>query len=599
MKNILIPFAAALCILTLAACTQNQQMSSDSRSHQEILFDDGNYAMFIHFGLYSHLESQWQGKAYYGNAEWIMHPSQAGIPVKEYMPLAAEFNPSDFDADAIVKLAKDAGMKYIIITSKHHEGFAMFDSDVCDFNIKDATPFGRDVIGELSEACHRNGIGIGFYYSQFQDWTAPGGGSGPCQDENGRKVSFDEYFRTKCVPQVEEITTKYGEIQLIWFDTPGDMDIKYSEELVALVHKNQPGALVSSRVGNGLGDYETLGDMEVPVQNVPGRWEGIDVMQVGWGFSKFDNEWKSPEYVLHTLLSTIARGGVFMMNVGPTAKGAIPEQAAASLRKAGEWVHKYPKAVYAAGASPWGHALPWGDAVTAGNDVYLLVYDWPKDGKLLCPALNNKVKSVRLYNGKKLRFNCNENWLEIKVPSLCPEKLASVIKLELDGEPSAKQTHPVIPGYKTDLSVLFAGTSDCIAQKKGYMVRYGEWNTLWNIADISQSSEITWTIDIPEEGYYDLSLYYNDDLCSVSDSDSADWISQMARQGVHYAEWTATSDEGFSIRNKQPAYKAYTWQRLGLMKFNSAGRRTVTVRMIDGDWGKVNLGFLRVEKFDM
>jgi len=597
MKKIQLLFVAAICLFQFTSCNSPEQTPADTRSNQEILFDDGNYAMFIHFGLYSHLESEWQGKVYYGNAEWIMNSSQAGIPVKEYMALASEFNPSDFDADAIVKLAMDAGMKYIIITSKHHEGFAMFDSDACDFNIKDATPFGRDVIGELADACHRNGLGIGFYYSQFQDWTAPGGGFGPSCDDSGREVSFEEYFRTKCVPQVEEITTKYGEIQLIWFDTPADMDIKYSEELVALVHKNQPGALVSSRVGNGLGDYETFGDMEVPVQNVPGRWEGIDVMQVGWGFSKFDNEWKSPEYVLHTLLSTIARGGVFMMNVGPTAKGIIPEQAAASLRKAGEWVHKYPEAVYAAGPSPWGHALPWGDAVTQGNDIYLLVYDWPSDEKLVCPAPANKIKSVRLYNGKKLRFTNDGTWLEISVPSRCPEKLATVIKLELDSEPSVPETHPVIPGYNTDLSVLFAKTSGCNACKTGYMVRYGEWKTLWNISDITPASEITWNIDIAEEGYYDLSLYYNDDLVQIIDSGQVDWISQMARQGVHYAEWTATSDEGTTIRDKQPAYKAYTWQRLGLMKFNTPGRHTITVKMLDGDWGKVNLSAVRINKF--
>ena len=350
--------------LMLASCNSTvPPQKEDTRSPQQILFEDGNYAMFIHFGLYSKLEGVWKDKIYYGNAEWIMNRSQAAIPVEGYMAEAASFNPSAFDADAIVQLAKDAGMKYIIITAKHHEGFAMFDTAASDFDIVDATPLKRDLMAELAEACHREGLGIGFYYSQFQDWTAPGGGNGPATDPTGRPVSFDEYFRTKCVPQVEELTTKYGEIELIWFDTPGWMQQSYSQELVDIVRKNQPNALVSSRVGNGLGDYETLGDMEVPVANHDGRWEGIDVTQVGWGFSKYDNEWKTPDFIVRTLVSTIARGGTWMLNVGPDSSGRIAEMAAAALRKSGEWVHRHPDAVYGAGPSPWGYALPWGDAV--------------------------------------------------------------------------------------------------------------------------------------------------------------------------------------------------------------------------------------------
>jgi alpha-L-fucosidase len=195
--------------LMLASCNPPVlSQKEDTRSPQQIMFEDGNYAMFIHFGLYSKLEGVWKDKIYYGNAEWIMNRSQAGIPVEEYMAEVASFNPSAFDADSIVQLAKDAGMKYIIITAKHHEGFAMFDTAASDFDIVDATPLKRDLMAELAEACHREGLGIGFYYSQFQDWTAPGGGNGPATDPAGRRVSFDEYFRTKCVPQVEELTTK-------------------------------------------------------------------------------------------------------------------------------------------------------------------------------------------------------------------------------------------------------------------------------------------------------------------------------------------------------------------------------------------------------
>jgi alpha-L-fucosidase len=161
----------------------------------------------------------------------------ADIPVDEYKEVARTFNPTKFDADAIVSLAKNAGMKYIIITSKHHDGFAMFHSRASDFNIMDATPFGRDPMKELAEACKKQGLGFGFYYSQNQDWTAPGGAGGPNVDESGKKVTFEEYFEQKCLPQVREITTQYGDIVLVWFDTPGRIPKKNVEQLVAEVRK--------------------------------------------------------------------------------------------------------------------------------------------------------------------------------------------------------------------------------------------------------------------------------------------------------------------------------------------------------------------------
>ena len=200
-----------------------------------------------------------KGKTYYGIGEWIMNPRRADIPVDKYKAIAKEFNPVDFDAESIVKLAKEAGMKYIIITSKHHDGFAMYDSKVCDFNIVEATPFGRDPMKELAVACKKEGLGFGFYYSQNQDWTAPGGTGGPSTDSKGDSVTFDEYFHKKCLPQVEEITTRYGDMVLIWFDTPGNMPIEYAEMLMEVVHKNQSKAFVSGRIGHGLGDYQNTG----------------------------------------------------------------------------------------------------------------------------------------------------------------------------------------------------------------------------------------------------------------------------------------------------------------------------------------------------
>ena len=185
------------------------------------LFEEGNYAMFIHWGLYAQLGNRVEGKTYYGIGEWIMNPRMAGIPVKDYMELASTFNPEKFDAQAIVQTAKDAGMKYIVITAKHHDGFAMYHSKANKFNIVDATPWKKDPMKELASACREQGLGFGFYYSHNQDWTFPGGGGGPKVDEEGNEATFDDYFVKKCLPQVEEITSQYGKIELVWFDTPG------------------------------------------------------------------------------------------------------------------------------------------------------------------------------------------------------------------------------------------------------------------------------------------------------------------------------------------------------------------------------------------
>ena len=552
----------------------------DSRSPQEVMFEDGNYAMFIHFGLYSKMEGVWKDNIYFGNAEWIMNRSQAGIPVDEYMAEAATFNPSKFDADAIVKLAKDAGMKYIIITSKHHEGFAMFDTAASDFDIVDATPLGRDLMGELAAACHKEGLGIGFYYSQFQDWTAPGGGNGPRTDASGREVSFDEYFRTKCVPQVEELTTKYGQIQLIWFDTPGSMPASYSEELVNIVRKNQPGALVSSRVGNGMGDYETLGDMEVPVANHEGRWEGIDVTQVGWGFSKFDSEWKTPDFIVRTLVSTIARGGTWMLNIGPTAEGAIPEKAAAALRKSGEWVHSHPQAVYSAGPSPWGHALPWGDAVVQGDNIELVVYDWPSDGKLWVPGISSQIKSVRLEGKKKLGWKVDDGWLCINVPDRRPDPYATVIELSLQGEIAVDGTLAADPSIETTLPVEFTTTDKCKVQKTGWMEKFGEWKTRNVALGIDRESSITWTIDFKEPGTYSVSLE-----CLGEES----------------PEWELLLDGKFALVDWHEITPKYAWYSLGWLDVDSPGVHKLTLRPSgrEGDPATAKIAALRLEPIEL
>jgi len=442
------------------------------------LFDEGNYAMFIHWGLYSQLGNEVDGKTYYGIGEWIMNPRMANISVDKYKELAGTFNPEKFDGRAIARLAKDAGMKYIVITSKHHDGFAMYDSDANDFNIVDATPFGRDPMKELADACREEGLGFGFYYSHSQDWTFPGGRNGPKVDEQGNPATFDDYFAKKCLPQVEEITTQYGPIEIVWFDTPGTMPKEYVQQLVDVVRKNQPNALVSGRAGHGLGDYQTLGDMEVPTHNVEGMWESVDTTNDSWAYAWYDEYWKTPKTILSRLIACVGRGGTYMLNIGPTGEGTVPERSARTLRDAGEWVHRYPQVVYDTEASPWKHTLPWGDVTVKGNKLFLSVFEWPRSGELFLPGLKTEIKSASLLMGdasKPISYSDDSGWTVFDIPASAPEKLVSVIEVELAGAPEVDPTWAIDPEFGVEILAEFAEVTGAQLKEKRWMEKFGEW----------------------------------------------------------------------------------------------------------------------------
>ena len=436
------------------------------------LFDEGNYAMFIHWGLYSLLGNEVDGKTYYGIGEWIMNPRMAGIPAAQYKQLAGKFNPAKFDAKEIARIAKDAGMKYIVITAKHHDGFAMYHSKACEFNIVDATPWKKDPMKELAAACQEAGLGFGFYYSHNQDWTFPGGNGGPTKDENGNPATFDDYFANKCLPQVNEITTEYGPIEIVWFDTPGDMPKHYVEQLVELVHKNQPRALVSGRAGHGLGDYQTLGDMEVPHQNIEGMWESVDTTNDSWAYAWYDEYWKSPKEILKRLIACVGRGGTYMLNIGPRGDGSAPERAVKTLTLSGQWIQRYPQDVYNTDASPWKHALAWGDVTRKDNTLFLCVFDWPTSGKLYLPNLKTNLESVRLLGGAQegsLKWSKEADWTVISVPPSAPERLVSVIQVNLDSEPDVDPVWALDPDFPTEVLAEFAEVDNAKKDAKRWM----------------------------------------------------------------------------------------------------------------------------------
>lgn len=555
-----------------------QKAGISDGSERGKIFSDGNYAMFIHWGLYANLANQWKDTTYYGIGEWIMNKNLAGIPVDEYKEVAKSFNPVNFDADAIAGLAKNAGMKYIIITSKHHDGFAMFHSKANDFNIVDATPFGRDPMKELADACKKHGLGFGFYYSQNQDWTAPGGAGGPKTDADGNTVSFDQYFKNKCLPQVREITSQYGDMVLIWFDTPGRIPKEHVENLIKEVRENQPNALVSGRVGHGLGDYQTFGDMEIPFSNIDGMWETVDVTNDSWGYAWYDKNWKSPKVILENVISTVARGGTYMLNIGPKGDGSIPEEAVFTLTTAGEWIKKYPQVVYAADPSPWDHRLSWGDITKSGNKLFLSVYDWPDNGKIYLPGLKTDILDAKLLNdetGKTLQYTRQNDWIIFDVPFQKPDELVSVIALELTTAPEVDPTLAIDPNASLELSTHFAEAANCKKQKKKWMEKFGEWKHIMQVDHWEKGGRVSWEIDVFDSGYYKIELKY---------------------AGTQRSVWRVSIDDNVFIQNQQNASHVYHNHDMGWLNIKEAGKHQISVSLIEGDFEKTSLESMRIYK---
>jgi len=541
------------------------------------LFDEGNFAMFIHWGLYSNLGGVWNDTTYYGIGEWIKHPRMAGIPTDEYMKLAKDFNPSDFDAMAIAQLAKDAGMKYIIITSKHHEGFAMFKS-AHPFNIVDATPFARDPMKELSVACDKLGLGFGFYYSHNQDWTAPGGSGGPDVNADGSPASFENYFYSKCKPQVTEICSNYGDLDFVWFDTPGKIPKEFVLELVDIVRELQPNAMLCSRVGHGLGDYASKGDMEVPPRNIKGLWETCDTNNDSWSYAWYDNNFKSPKVILNRLISTIGRGGSYLFNVGPNGLGNIPVTGVQFLEEAGQWIKKYPQVIYDAGSSPWGHALPWGDVTTQGNSMFLSVFEWPQDGKLYLPGLETKITSAKILGaaGSEISIEEKNGWTIFNLPCEPADHPLSVIELQLENEAetaSVNTTHGIYPNIESELLLEFAEVSGAEKKEIKWMEKFGEWKHVNQVSKWSENGEAKWTVEVFEPGYYYLELRY---------------------KGEDRVVWKTVTDEGIMVQNQQAATGKFQYYPMGIIEFKTAGKHSVSVSLVDGNRETSSLEAIRI-----
>lgn len=424
---------------------------------------EARFGMFVHFGTYAQWDGVYHGpRQAKGDPAWILNRSK--IPVQEYIDTAKNFNPINYNADAWAKMAKDAGMKYLVVTTKHHDGFALFNTKASKWNVVESSAYGKDLIAPLAIACKKYGIKLGLYYSQSQDWVNPGGAAArklmnegwPNPDSTSindytlkhkghwdpmqQTKTFNQYINDVAVPQVKELLTNYGEIAVFWWDTPMDISDAEATKLHELL-KLQPQIITNDRLKRP----NFSGDTKTPEQSIPDRseldgkdWESCMTMNNSWGYKSFDNNWKSSEDLVRNLINCSSKGGNYLLNVGPKPDGSFPQESKERLEEIGTWMNANSEAIYGSKANPL-EEMPWGRITKKENKkgtvLYLSVFEWPTDGQLMLPGLGLKVKSATmLANGTKLQFEKLNNDLTIKVPQLMPDKKATVIKIQLKGK---------------------------------------------------------------------------------------------------------------------------------------------------------------------
>ena len=425
-----------LIILSPIAVTHTLAAEIPSQKYDRAAWmDQAKFGMFIHWGLYSEL----------ARGEWVMNKEK--IPVKEYEKLASKFNPVKFNADEWVKIVKDAGMKYIVITSKHHDGFSMFGSSVSSYNIVKATPFKRDPLKELQKACMKQGIKFGVYYSDAQDWHYPGGAINGGSWDPAQKGDFDTYFNNKALLQIKELLSGYGSIAELWCDTPNSMTPEKARELVKKVREVQPTTVVNSRVlynGRAVAklssekldelreigvDFLSYGDRQIPEKPIPGwHWETCMTLNHSWGYTEKDNNWKSPETVIRQLVEVSSKGGSFLLNVGPTAEGVIPGKAVDILSEVGDWLKVNGESIYGTKPVSIGTTNTVDetdskdkkkspDWLATGKDgkIYIHIFKWPA-GKFKISGIKGSVKKAYMLADPKqnsVKFKQKENSITV------------------------------------------------------------------------------------------------------------------------------------------------------------------------------------------
>ena len=433
---------------------------------------DARFGLFIHWGVYAVPAGMHEGERIENIGEWIMHYGQ--IPVAEYQRYSKQFNPRSYDPEAWVRMAKEAGMKYIIITAKHHDGFALYDTAVSDWDVVDSTPYGKDLLKPLAEAAQKHGIKLGFYYSQAQDWIHPGGANWAGRWDPAQKGDMDDYLRDIAVPQVRELLSNYGEISILWWDTPIDMTTERAAKFDGLTAL-QPGIIFNNRLlYEQDGSYGYRGDMRTPEQHIPPTgldydWEACQTMNNTWGYKSYDNDWKSSRQLIRNLVDAASKGGNYLLNVGPQPNGEIPNQSIERLRDIGRWMEVNSSSIYGTTASPFVR-LPWGRATkkeySNATDLFLHVFDWPEDGILKVDGLRSHVDGAYFLADfqKSIHVHRSNSGIVLQLPEEPLDTTNTVIVLKVKGNLDVER---ILPTQNVD-GVLQLNISDANIYNPAY-----------------------------------------------------------------------------------------------------------------------------------
>jgi alpha-L-fucosidase len=468
--------------LLLVNMAFSQMEKKEDRDKRMEWWRDARFGMFIHWGLYSIPAGEWKNETHHG--EWIRNT--AHIPLEVYDKFVNQFNPVKFNAEEWVKMAKDAGMKYIVITTKHHDGFCLFDTKFTDFNVM-STPFKRDIMKEISAACKKEGIKMCWYHS-IMDWHHPDYlPRREWEKERPTEGADFERFYKYLKNELKELLTNYGEIGVLWFDGEWEStwNTKYGIDLYNYVRSLQPNIIINNRVGAGRSgmqgftkEGEFSGDFGTPEQEIPPTgikgidWETCMTMNNNWGYNKHDKNFKSVKDLLQKLADIASKGGNFLLNIGPTSEGVFPQESIERLKEIGKWMKVNGSSIYGTQASPFKN-LEWGRCTqkktTDGTRLFLHVFDWPKDGKLAVTGLGSKPKNAFLLSDEKqtsLGIIQQNDAVVINIPVNAPDEINSVVVLDISGEPVVYEA----PEFNMDVNIfideikvpVLAGTNDVV-----------------------------------------------------------------------------------------------------------------------------------------
>ena len=561
--------------------------TEEQRNARMAWWRDARFGMFIHWGVYARLGGIYDGKEIPSLGEQIM--GKAEIPVARYKELAKEFNPVKYNPEEWVLLAKQAGMKYIIITAKHVDGFALWPTATNDWDVE-ATAYGKDLLKPLAEACKKHGIKLGFYYAQTVDWS--NGGACNNWDPAGAD-DIPNYMKNIAIPQIKELANNYGDAPaILWWDVPVAMNLDYAKQILDALSV-RPGLIQNNRLFKmhghmGVIDMAALeeikgnplyGDTETPEQYIPPTglgdrdFEVCMTMNDTWGYKSFDHNWKSSKVLIHQLIDIASKGGNYLLNVGPTGEGLIPEPSVERLQDIGKWMAVNSESIYGTTASPF-PKLAWGRCTqkktAGGTTLYLQVFDWPKNGELLVPGLENEVKSATLLaNGEAVEFEKTPEGVELELPEKALDPNATVIKLEIVGEPKVAATF--IKPQEDGTVELVAALADFPTPAKGGTPRFQEGETgnevgYWD----NPESSVSWDFTGAKPGEYEV-------LAEVSGNKDAKIMVEFGDQKL-----------AAPLANTKN-YANYQIQNLGKIRVANDGKQTIVVKPDPTDWTAFNL----------